>query len=320
MNILIIGFGSIGQRHLQNLLKKHPSNNYYVLKKSNHNNILIDCKLISGEINEFYPEVEFVNDIEAISSLDVAFICNNTNEHMFYALKLAKKGVHLFIEKPLSNNIEGYVDLESIVRDKSLVLMVGYQTKFHPVFQKIKKIIKKEKISFVNSRWLTYLPNFHPYEDYKKSYAAQKSLGGGVLLTLTHEIDMLNSLFGDLKLVNSISGNYSCLDIDADDYLLANFKSNNVAISLNLSFSQVKEERVIVINTSDKTVVADFINNTVDVFMLEGEAKKYKFNLKRNELFEKEIDCFFENIVHKKNTINTIKESLITIKLINKML
>ena len=89
---------------------------------------------------------------------------------------------------------------------------------------------------------------------------------------------------------------------------------------MNLSFSQVKEERVIVINTSDKTVVADFINNTVDVFMLEGEAKKYKFNLKRNELFEKEIDCFFENIVHKKNTINTIKESLITIKLINKML
>ena len=320
MNILIIGFGSIGQRHLQNLLKNHPSNSYYVLKNSNHNNILIDCKLISGDIKEFYPEVEFVNDIDALNSLDAAFICNNTHEHMFYALKLAKKGVHLFIEKPLSHNIDGYAELESIVRDKSIVLMVGYQTKFHPVFHKIKKIIKKEKISFVNSRWLTYLPNFHPYEDYKKSYAGQKSLGGGVLLTLTHEIDMLNSLFSDLKLVNSISGNYSCLDIDADDYLLANFKSNNVAVSLNLSFSQVKEERVLTINTCDKTIEADFINNTVDVFMLEGEVINYKFKLKRNELFEKEIDCFFENIAHKKNTINTIEESLISMKLITQML
>jgi len=54
VNILIIGFGSIGQRHLQNLLKNYPDNNYYVLNKSRHNSVIKDCKIIAQNIREFY--------------------------------------------------------------------------------------------------------------------------------------------------------------------------------------------------------------------------------------------------------------------------
>ena len=174
MNILIIGFGSIGQRHLQNLHKNYPDNNFYVLKKSKHNNVLVDCKIVAKDANKFYHSVEFIDDIETVDKFDIAFICNNTNEHMSYALSLAKKGTHIFVEKPLSHNVNGFKELEATVKDKSIIFMVGYQTKFSPVYLKIKELIKNEKISFVNSRWLTYLPNFHPYEDYKNRYAAKK--------------------------------------------------------------------------------------------------------------------------------------------------
>ncbi|MBT5400322.1 Gfo/Idh/MocA family oxidoreductase [bacterium] len=317
MNILIIGFGSIGQRHLQNLHKNYPDNNFYVLKKSKHNNVLVDCKIVAKDANKFYHSVEFIDDIETVDKFDIAFICNNTNEHMSYALSLAKKGTHIFVEKPLSHNVNGFKELEATVKDKSIIFMVGYQTKFSPVYLKIKELIKNEKISFVNSRWLTYLPNFHPYEDYKNRYAAKKSLGGGVALTLIHEMDMLNSLLGDLKFVNSVSGNYSSIDIEADDYLSANFKSNNVAVNLNLSFAQIKDERVITINTSNKTIMADFTNNTIKVFTLGEKEKNYNFKLERNELFESEVRYFFKSIKDKKNTINTIEDSLATIKLIS---
>ena len=204
MNILIIGFGSIGQRHLQNLLKNYPDNNYYVLNKSRHNSVIKDCKIIAQNIREFYQSVNFINNIEIINRVDVAFICNNTNDHMSYALNFAKQGVHVFVEKPLSHNSDNFKELENVVRNNSTVFMVGYQMKFHPVYLKIKELIKEERVTFVNSKWLTYLPNFHPYEDYKKGYAAKKSLGGGVALTLIHELDMLNSLFDQIEYVNRV--------------------------------------------------------------------------------------------------------------------
>ncbi|MBT5491729.1 Gfo/Idh/MocA family oxidoreductase [bacterium] len=318
MNILIVGFGSIGQRHLQNLLDNYPNNKYYVLKKPHYNNVIKDCQVVSNDLADYYKDVAFIDSIDDIDYMDTAFICNNTSDHLATALKLSKQNINLFIEKPLSHNSKDLDSLKKNLEQNKSIMMIGFQTKFNPIYLKLQKLIENEKITFVNSKWLTYLPNWHKYEDYKKSYTANESLGGGVALTLVHELDMLNSLFGSLELINSISGNFSNLDIKADDYLMANFKSQNRAINLHLSFAQVKEERTITINSSDKTIVGDFVNNTIEIYY-KDEVKLINFELERNKLFKDEVEYFFKSISNKGNCINTIDESIELQLLIDKM-
>jgi len=121
-----------------------------------------------------------------------------------------------------------------------------------------------------------------------------------------------------IRIQDSVSGNYSNLDIEADDYLLANLRSNNIAITINLSFAQIKEERELTINTESKTIKADFVNNIIEVFSLKEDFKSYSFKPDRNELFESEVGYFFKSIDNKKTFVNTIRESADTIRLIEK--
>jgi predicted dehydrogenase len=318
MNILIVGFGSIGQRHLQNLLKEYPNNKYYVYKKAHYIDVIKDCSIISNDMETYYNNVTFINNINNIDYIDTAFICNNTSDHMSIALKLSQQKINLFIEKPLSHNSEDIDLLKINIEKNKSAVMVGFQTKFNPLYLKLKLLIKNQKVTFVNCKWLTYLPNWHKYEDYQKSYTSNISLGGGVALTMVHELDMLNSLFGDLELVNSISGNFSFLDIKADDYLMANFKSGNTAINLNLSFAQFKEERTVTINLSDKTIIADFVDNTIEIYHNE-KLELINFEFERNELFKNEVKYFLDSISCEGNSINTLEESIHLQLLIDQM-
>ena len=318
MKILIIGFGSIGQRHLQNLLKLYPEHDYYVLSHQKVKNVLVDCQIIEQSPHEYY-HVEFLHD-NLPKEIDIAFICNDSSKHLEYALMLAKRGVDLFVEKPLAINAEHLDELRAILLKEKSVCFIGFQMKFHPLFLKLQELIKGEELSFVHAKWLTYLPSWHPYEDYKKSYASQKAKGGGVALTLIHELDMLNTLVPDLKFIDAISGNYSALDIDADDYLLANFSSQNRAVSLHLSFAQVEEERTITINTKDKTIMGDFVNNRVTIVSLSAKTKEYNYAFNRNKLFEDELHYFMQIIAEKKSDyMNNIEDSIAIHKLIDKM-
>jgi len=318
MNILIVGFGSIGQRHLQNLLDSYPNNKYFVFKKPYYNNVIKDCHIISNDLTGYYQSVKFIDSIDNVDYIDVAFICNNTSDHLSTALKLLKQNINLFIEKPLSHNCKDLYSIKECVEKNKSIVMIGFQTKFNPIYLKLQKLIQNEKITFVSCKWLTYLPNWHQYEDYKKSYTASKSLGGGVALTLIHELDMLNSLFGNLELTNSISGNFSSIDIEADDYLMANFMSGNRAINLHLSFAQMKEERVITINLSNKTIVGDFINNTIKIHSKDN-IELINFEIERNDLFKSEVECFFKSIGGEGSYINTINESIELQLLIDKI-
>ena len=318
MKILIIGFGSIGQRHLQNLLKFYPEHNYYVLSQKKPKSVIVDCQIIEQNPLDYY-KVEFLHD-NFTQEFDIAFVCNDSSKHLEYALELASRGVHLFVEKPLSISAKHLDELRGAVVKNKTVCFVGFQMKFHPLFLKLQELIKNEEVSFVHAKWLTYLPSWHPYEDYKKSYASQKSKGGGVALTLIHELDMLNALFPELELLNAVGGNYSTLDIDADDYLLANFISKKRAISLHLSFAQIKEERTITINTKDKTIIGDFVSNNIHVVSLSGITTEYNYDFNRNDLFVDELKYFMQIIAEKTSDyINDIEDSITIHKLIDKM-
>ena len=143
MKILFIGLGSIGQRHLRIIQKLYKKNNIYYLKVSK-SNIVINDDLVGKKVNsisEYYNITEIsIFQIKNIS-FDLTFITNPISLHMKYALKMAELGSNLFIEKPISNNLNKIDKLIKISKKNKIKIYIGYHLRFHPGIIKIKYLI-----------------------------------------------------------------------------------------------------------------------------------------------------------------------------------
>ena len=147
---------------------------------------------------------------------DLIVISNPTSLHYEVAQKAAERNINIFVEKPFSHNLDGFNQFENLVLKNKLYFFVSYQRRFHPYLNRIKGIIESGilgKIITANFNVATYLPIWHPYEDYKQLYACKPDLGGGVLLTEIHELDLCFWYFGLPEFVNCVGGNYSDIEI-----------------------------------------------------------------------------------------------------------
>jgi len=324
MNILVVGFGSIGQRHLMNLLEFYPENNYSVLKHSDRKDVIQDCKIVNNAtIYNYYDGVDFFRDIDEINlyDIDAAFICNDTSNHLNMAFHLLKKDIDIFIEKPIDSDVNKIQEFINKLNKKNSIVMIGYQTRFNPIYLKVKEIFDncKSDVNYMEIKWANYLPSFHVYEDYTKRYAGKKELGGGVLLTLSHEINILNSFFNDCQIASCFSRSSKNFSIDAEDYVFALLNCDNIDVNFILGYSQVHEERYIKFQTHNKYVIGDLISNSVRVFNANSAQEEYSFSIERNELFAKETEYFFNCIKTREIKLNTAEESLRDILLINEL-
>jgi len=196
--ILMVGLGSIGGRHLRNL---RALGDHSILCYRTGQGSLCE-KEFDGVVNE--------KDLRKALQHhpDIAVISNPTAIHMETALACARSGCHLFIEKPLSSNLEGCDELMRIVRENRLITMIGCQFRFHPLLSSLKKQLDTGKVGRVagaRAEWGEYLPDWHPWEDYRQSYSARRDLGGGVTLTLIHPLDYLYWIFGPVIQTKAMS-------------------------------------------------------------------------------------------------------------------
>jgi predicted dehydrogenase len=209
MNFLIIGGGSIGKRHLKNLLS---------LKET-----AAVCEPIKDRAKAIADEYRVQTFLKLENALknrfDAALITNPNIYHLTSAIEAAKAGCHLFIEKPLSHSLKGVDGLIKLVVKKKLKTLLGCNWKFYPSFKQMKALVDKKAIGKIMSFTIIagqYLPDWHPWEDYRKGYSANRSLGGGVLLD-SHELDYLQWFLGPIKKLASFTGKYSDLEIDTED-------------------------------------------------------------------------------------------------------
>ena len=212
----------------------------------------------------------------------ITFICNPSSFHLKDAKIFAKAGSHLFIEKPIIGNNNEIKKLVNILKSKSLNSMVGFQLRFHPAVILTKKIINTKKYGKVKTAYfdnLTHLPSHHPYEDYSKGYAAKKSLGGGSLSSLIHEVDLIAYFFSKPYKFVSKKFNSKIIKCDVDDnfFSIMQFKKNNhqFLVNLNLSFTNVFEKREFRILFEKSLLVCDLIKNRVDIY--SNKTKKLIF-------------------------------------------
>jgi len=304
MKFLFVGLGSIGQRHLRNLQALLGQQAEFLAFRSRgiHRVITESMDVLEGvRLEEHYSLRVFHNLDEALSERPTAvFITNPTALHIPIALKAAEAGCHLFIEKPLSHSLEGVEELRGKVQEKGLVAMVGYQFRFHPCLQEVKRLLEGGAVGrplLARLEIGEYLPDWHPYEDYKESYAARKNLGGGVVLTQSHEIDLVLWWFGMPEKVFALGGKWSDLEIDVEDLasvlIECRLGGSPIAVHLQMDYLQKPSVRSYKIVGQRGKIIADPLRNLVKLETLRGEERYYKVGgVQRNTLFLKEVWTF----------------------------
>jgi CMP-N,N'-diacetyllegionaminic acid synthase len=259
--ILIIGNGSIAQKHEWILKKYFKDNKIFIYTK--HNN---------------HKKKNIIKNLNNLNKykLDYVIICSKTSEHITHLELIDKqlKNKLILIEKPLFEKSYNY----SSKRNK---IYVGYNLRFHPIIKFVKNFIKNKKIFFVKVSCASFLPNWRKNIKYQNSYSAKKKFGGGVLLDLSHEIDYINWIFGKIKKIRySYSGKISNLKIDSDDHLLLNGVAGKIDFSLNLNYYSRLNERLIYIYGNTFSIKADLIKNIIEIFEKKKKIIKYKLNKK----------------------------------------
>ena len=311
MKAVIVGYGSIGKRHTKNLILKSKLD---VIIQSKQNNIKLINKKRCSHFNSLKKCLAYEPDL--------GFVTNVSSGHVKTAIQLANNNCHLFLEKPLSNSLKDTKRLLKIVEKKKLITFMGCNLRFHSCIKKIKQLILGNEIGKIISVRVecgTYLPEWHPYEDYKTSYASNQKLGGGVVLTCIHEIDYLYWFFGQVKEVFSLTGKYSNLGINADDLsaVILKFK-NNIVAEVHLDFFQRPDFRSCKIIGTKGTIYWDSSNNEVKVYDIKKKKWIRKLKIKnydKNKEYVDELLHFLQCVEKKKKTINDLTQGIETLKI-----
>tara|TARA_Y100000590_G_scaffold115951_1_gene132318 strand:+ start:9108 stop:10103 length:996 start_codon:yes stop_codon:yes gene_type:complete len=306
LKILVIGYGSIGKRHVKNLLK--INNNQISI--CTHNNDAL--KLKNKNVKIFKTVSDAVKE-----EFDLVVICNETSLHVKTALKFAEKGCHIFFEKPISDSLEEIPKLKKLIKQKKIISMVGCNMRFLPGIKLMKKLIEKESIGRIFSVLVengSYMPDWHPWEDYKRSYAGRKKLGGGVVLTQIHEYDYLFWFFGKVDEVYAINGKFSDLKIDVEDLSasLLKFKKKIIA-EVHLDYFQKPSQRSCKIIGTKGQIKWQWENDRVEIFNYKTKkltTKNLKKKFDRNQMYVNEMKYFLKCIKTKKIPMNSITEAL----------
>lgn len=305
MKALFIGLGSIGQRHLRNMRELLGDDLVAIAYRARSDSPVLGpgSRVIEGKSVEEEYGVETFSTLEGALQTrpDVAIICNPTGLHVATAYKCADAGCHLLIEKPLSDRPSGIDSLMSVIRKSGLVAAVGFQMRFHPGIVALRDLVRSGDLGAAVSASLAigeYLPNWHPWEDYRGGYAAVSSLGGGALATQSHEFDYAALLFGPPRSVFAVGGQLSDLDLDVEDVVsvLADHGDGGKQLPVVYNLDYVRRSPVRKCEVVFQRGVAelDLLANTLKI---NGAADSDTRTLEwpgfdRNELFVKEMQDF----------------------------
>lgn len=289
MKVLVIGCGSIGRRHLKNLAELGVSER-------------VACDLSAARLEQVRSEcgVEALHtDLDAALATgpDAAIVCPVTAAHVPVARRALDAGCHLMVEKPVSHTEAG---VESLVRDaaeRRRVFMVAYSMRLHPGLRRVEEMLRSGRIGRPLSARACcgqYLPDWHPWEDYRDFYMSREADGGGAVLDISHEIDTLRRYFGEVRQVAAMVSHLSDLEIDTDDCseLVLRFDSGVVA-SCHLDLVQRAYRRTLEVFGTEGTILWDYVSQSIQLYTVasaQWELVRYDFD--RNRLYLDEAARF----------------------------
>ncbi len=311
MKFLIAGLGSIGRRHIRNLWALGERD---ILLYRTHRSTL--------------PEGEFAGlpvetDLEAALAHrpDAVIVANPTALHLDVAIPAARAGCHLFLEKPVSHNLDRLDELEAELQRGGGRVLVGYQFRFHPGLQQVALLLKEEAIGrplSVRAHWGEYLPGWHPWEDYRQGYSARRDLGGGVLLTLCHPFDYLRWLLGDVEALWAFAGRLGDLELEVEDTAEVGLRFESGALgSLHLDYNQRPASHILEISGTQGAIRWENASGIVSLYQTTsrdgGQVEDWvsypvPMGFERNHLFLAEMRHFLEVVRGQSQPVCTLRD------------
>ncbi len=230
---------------------------------------------------------------------DAVFVCVPPVYHIGLALEAVKSGAHVFIEKPLSHQLDGIEELAREVERRQRIVQVGYNLRFHPGLRKLKELIDAGtlgRVMWAQVETGQYLPDWRPWQDYRQSYTARRDLGGGILLDGSHELDSITWLLGKPTEVMCMAGKLSALEVDVEDSasLLVRF-ANGAQADIHLDFVQRAYSRSCKLVGERGTALWDFTSREVKLFTAESKSwRSFPHSFEPNDMYIAEVESFFD--------------------------
>lgn len=264
MRWIIEGYGSIGTRHASLLHEMGE-----------------DVRLVTKREDTPFPAYRDAQSAIADFSPDYYMICAPTADHVKSLKNLMNtdfQGI-CAIEKPLGLN-----GSECALAPRFPVY-VGFNMRFHPIVERIRAELGGESIIAARFSVGQYLPDWRPGRNYSKIYSAIRARGGGVLRDLSHELDLAQYFCGKAMRVAAISGTFSSLEIDSEDWVSALMHMRNCpAVTVHLDYLDRNAHRELVLITNRRTITADLWHNSLTI-----NGKKENFDIERNDSFKKQL-------------------------------
>ena len=270
--VLVVGLGSIGKLHLRLARECLPHADIRVLRREDG---VVPPEQGNGGFSRMDQAIAF--------RPQMAVIANPAPFHLSAAHSLADAGVHLMVEKPLSIAAEGVQRLIESCRSRELVLLTGYNLRFLPSLQRFRDLLKQNvigKVLSVRCEIGQYLPSWRPGVDYRQGVSARHDLGGGALLELSHELDYLRWIFGEVDWVSACLSRQSRLEIDVEDtvHLMMGFapEADSHQLIGTLSMDLVRHDTTRLCTTIGElgSLRWDGLTGTVELF--EAGAKNWR--------------------------------------------
>ena len=317
--VLIVGLGSIGRRHARIVRALYPSVKLIALRhqrdytESLENGLGVDCQVYSIS--------------EAVDcSPDIAIIANPASFHIDVALPLAKAGIHLLVEKPIAADTKKIQQLLDCCKKNNCLVMVAYNLRFLPSLGYLQDCLRRNTIGNILSVRIEAgqnLRSWRPGINYRNSVSAQKVLGGGVLRELSHELDYLLWMFGEVAWVSAYLSKQSNLEIDVEDtaHLLLGFmkdgRQKTLVASVNIDFIRYDPTRRCTVIGESGSLVWDGIEGSVNLYTEKhGEIKLFSDKPERNYTYREELRHFVDCVENERHPLIAAEDGLLVLQVI----
>jgi len=324
MRFLIAGLGSIGRRHFRNLIALGEKD--IVLLRTRK------ATLPDDELVGYTIETD-VHEALKKHKPDAVIVANPTALHLDVAIPAAEVGCAILLEKPISDSLDRLDTLQQVAQKSGSKILVGFQFRYHPTLNKVRELIQANaigKVMTVHAHWGEYLPQWHPWEDYRQSYAARADLGGGVIHTLTHPLDNLRYLIGEVESLWSFNGHISPLELDVEDVAEIGLQFSNGAIGgVHLNYVQRPPRNTLEIVGTDGTLRWDNADGILQLNKFPSIFGSYSILLpvpvietfsppkdfERNHLFMSQMRHFVETVRNESEPVCRLKDGIMALHL-----
>ena len=307
MKALLVGLGSIGRRHLENLRALGVPELWTWRFR---------CTTATP------ADVRTFETLDAALELrpDLVLVCNPTSQHLPVARRALEAGCALFVEKPLSHTLAGVDDLVVLARRSGVPALVGFNMRFEPGLRHVHQLVADGAIGrplSVRAHVGQYLPDWHPWEDYRQGVSAHNETGGGVVLDLIHELDYVRWIMGEVEEVAAIGGHLSSLEIETEDIaeILLRFTGGSVG-SVHVDYLERTLARSCRVIGEEGTVTWDGVAREVSLYRPgRGRESFPQPDSERNQMYLDEMRHLLDCVAGKAEPVVSLEDAAAVLRI-----